>query len=324
MEFLTELLGFTLKIALVVVAGLVLIAAIARSQGVREGGLRVVDWGARWMQYRARLLQPRQAKQAKKLAKSAKKLAKSDMQGTLWVLVFNGDMRVSNLKGLRESISAIIMAADPKTDQVCVRLKSPGGGVSEYGLAASQLIRLRDAGLRLTVAVEGVAASGGYMMAVVADHIVAAPFAAVGSIGVVAQVPNFHRALKKADIDVEVLTAGKHKRTLTLLGENTEEGREKFKQDLDQIHSLFKAFVVQYRPQLDLEQVAEGDVWFGQDALSVGLIDEVGQIDDWLMQQSETQAVLEVRYELPKTLGTRLGRGVHALAVQLREWLWTK
>ncbi len=324
MDLIAELFGFAIKAILVLAVGLMLIAAIARSQPSREGGLKVVDWGARWTHYRAKLLQPRQAKQAKKLSKSVKKLAKSPSDKTVWVIVFNGDMRVSGLKGLRESISAVIMAADPEKDEVCVRLKSPGGGVSEYGLAASQLIRLRDAGLRISVAVEGVAASGGYMMAVVGHHILAAPFAAVGSIGVVAQVPNIHRALKKADIDVEVLTAGKHKRTLTMLGENTDEGREKFKQDLEQIHQLFKSFVSTYRPALDLETVADGDVWFGQDALEVGLVDEVGQVDDYLMQKSKDHAVLEVRYELPKSLGYRFGRGVSHIAQVLRESLWTK
>lgn len=324
MDMLIELASFLLKALIIVAAGLMLLAAAARSQGSREGGLRVIDWGRRWKGYRARLLQVRHSKTAKKIQKEAKKDAKKPPQGTVWVLVFNGDMRVSGLKGLRESISAIVAAADPKTDQVCVRLRSPGGGVSEYGLAASQLIRLRDAGLSLTVAVEGVAASGGYMMAVVANRIVAAPFAAVGSIGVVAQVPNFHRALKKADVDVEVMTAGKYKRTLTLLGENTDEGRAKFQQDLDQIHALFKSFVHQYRPSLDLDQVAEGDVWFGQDALEAGLVDEVTQIDDWLMEQAQSHAVLEVRFEQPKSIGNRLGRGVQSLLSEIKAQLWTR
>lgn len=324
MEVLLDLVSFLLKAATVLAAGLMLIAAAAKSQSPRTGELRVIDWGRRWKGYRARLLQVRHAKTAKQVQKQAKKESKQAPQGTVWVLVFNGDMRASGLKGLRESISAVIAAADPDKDQVCVRLRSPGGGVSEYGLAASQLIRLRDAGLNVTVAVEGVAASGGYMMAVVAHRIVAAPFAAVGSIGVVAQVPNFHRALKKADVDVEVMTAGKYKRTLTMLGENTDEGRAKFQQDLEQIHSLFKSFVQKYRPSLDLDQVAEGDVWFGQDALDAGLVDDVAQIDDWLMEQSQSQAVLEVRFEQPKSLGNRLGRGVRSLINEIKAQLWTR
>lgn len=324
MEFLAELFSFVLKAVVIAAVGLVLIASMARAQQGKEGGLRVIDWGARWKAYRAQLLSVRHSKQAKATKKQAKKLAKQPVQGTLWVINFNGDMRASGLKGLREAISAVLVSAEAGKDAVCIRLKSPGGGVTEYGLAASQLIRIKDAGLHLTVAVEGVAASGGYMMAVVADRIMAAPFSAVGSIGVVAQVPNFHRALKKADVDVEVVTAGKHKRTLTMLGENTDEGRTKFKEDLEQIHRLFKSFVAQHRPALDIEKVSEGDVWFGQDALEVGLIDEVAQVDDWLMAQSEEHAVLEVRYELPKRFGDRLGRGVRAFAQQLMPNAWTK
>ena len=325
METLLELLGFTLKVLLITAAAMILIAAAARSQGgSKEGGLRVIDWGTRWSQYRARLLHVRHPKQAKQTKKQAKKKAKATPEGAVWVLNFNGDMRVSGLKGLREAVSAILVSANPETDEVCVRLKSPGGGVSEYGLAASQLVRIREKGLKLTVAVEGVAASGGYMMAVVANHIMAAPFAAVGSIGVVAQVPNFHRALKKADVDVEVLTAGKHKRTLTVLGENTDEGRAKFKEDLEQIHRLFKSFVSTYRPALDIDKVSEGDVWFGSDALEAGLVDEIAQVDDWLMQQSETKAVLEVRFELPKTIGWRVGRSMRHLTRALGSLSWTR
>ena len=325
METLLDLLSFTLKVVLVSAAALVVIAAAARSQGgSKEGGLRIVDWGARWAGYRSVMLRARRSKEAKQAKKDAKKQAKQSPKGTVWVLVFNGDMRVSGLKGLREAVSAILVAADRETDQVCVRLKSPGGGVSEYGLAASQMVRLREAGLPLTVAVEGVAASGGYMMAVVANNIMAAPFAAVGSIGVVAQVPNFHRALKKADVDVEVLTAGKHKRTLTVLGENTDEGRAKFKDDLEQIHRLFKSFVTTYRPDLDIERVAEGDVWFGSDALEVGLIDEVAQVDDWLMAHSQDKAVLEVRYQVPKTLGWKLGRSMRQFTRSIGALPWTR
>ena len=108
-----------------------------------------------------------------------------------------------------------------------------------YGLAASQMQRIRDKKLKLTVCVDKVAASGGYMMAVVADKIIAAPFAVLGSIGVLAQVPNFHRLLKKHDVDFEMLTAGKYKRTLTMFGENTDKGREKFQEDIEDTHVLF-------------------------------------------------------------------------------------
>ena len=103
-----------------------------------------------------------------------------------------------------------------------------------------------------------VAASGGYMMACIGDRILSAPFAVLGSIGVVAQIPNLHRLLKKHDVDYEVLTAGEYKRTLTVFGENTDKGRQKFQEDLELTHVLFKDFVSRYRPQLDIDQVLGG------------------------------------------------------------------
>ena len=317
MEWFLELTGFLIKAAVIAAVVLMIIIAAAKSKG-QQGGLQLTDLGQRWLSYGAQLKASSRPpkKDRKALKKSLKKAAKADRDGVVWVLSFKGDIQASQLENFREAVSAVIQAADPKTDQVVVRLKSPGGGVSEYGLAASQMVRLREADLHLTCAVEGVAASGGYMMAVVANEIIAAPFAAVGSIGVVAQVPNFHRVLKKADVDVEVMTAGKHKRTLTLFGENTDEGREKFKQDLNQIHNLFKQFVATYRPALDMEQVAEGDVWFGDDALDIGLIDRIGSIDDELMAKAQTHRVLSVRYSRPRTLGQRIQQGASAALQQ--------
>lgn len=181
------------------------------------------------------------------------------------MLDFNGSMDAGEVSSLREEVSAVLAVAKPQ-DEVLLRLESPGGVVHGYGLAASQLQRLRQGGIRLTVAVDKVAASGGYMMACVADRIVAAPFAVVGSIGVVAQIPNFNRLLKNKDIDVELHTAGEFKRTLTLFGENTEQGREKFREDLNVTHGLFKQFVHQMRPSLDIDAVATGEHWFGTQA----------------------------------------------------------
>ena len=308
MEALLELGLFAGKLVLFLMAAgaFVAMVASAKDQTPKSGRLKITDWGRRWNGYAVQLKSAAGTpkKTLKKSLKADKAKAKESKPVT-WVLSFNGDVRASETKQLRQAISGVIAAADDQ-DEVVVRLKSPGGGVTDYGLAASQLVRLRDQGLSLTVAVEGVAASGGYMMACIANHILAAPFSAVGSIGVVAQMPNIHRALKKADIDVELVTAGKHKRTLTVLGENTDEGREKFKQDLEGIHRLFKSFVSTYRPQLDLDKVADGDVWFGDDALDVGLVDEIGQVDDWLMAKTADRKVLEVRFEPPQNFTRKL------------------
>jgi serine protease SohB len=208
---------------------------------------------------------------------------------------FQGDLHASQVKQLREEITAVLTIAQA-SDEVLVRLESPGGLVHGYGLAASQLARIRERGIPLTVAVDKVAASGGYLMAVAAQRILAAPFAVVGSIGVVAQVPNVHRLLKRHDVDVEVLTAGKYKRTLTVLGENTAEARQKFIEELEEVHSLFQSFVSAHRPQVDLERVSTGESWHGQHAVELRLVDEIITSDAYLLAQSETADVFEVRW----------------------------
>jgi serine protease SohB len=209
-------------------------------------------------------------------------------------------MDAHEVGALREEITAVLTLVKPE-DQVVLRLESPGGVVHGYGLAASQLQRLRDKQVPLTVAVDKVAASGGYMMACVADKIVAAPFSIIGSIGVVAQIPNFNRFLKSKEIDIELHTAGQFKRTLTLLGENTEEGRQKFRESLNETHDLFKGFVHQMRPQLDIEQVATGEHWYGSQALEKGLVDAVGTSDELLLGLFESHEVIGLRYQQRKT-----------------------
>ena len=217
----------------------------------------------------------------------------------VFVLTFNGDMEASGVESLRREISAVLGAVS-EGDEVVVRLESAGGMVHGYGLGASQLARVRGHGVRLTVAIDKVAASGGYLMAAVADRILAAPFAVVGSIGVVAQIPNVHRLLKKHDVDVEVLTAGRFKRTLDLLGENTEQGREKFREELQDVHALFQEYVGNWRPALDLEAVSTGEAWYGQRALDHALVDQLITSDEYLAQACNDADVFEVSWVEPK------------------------
>lgn len=217
-----------------------------------------------------------------------------------YVLHFAGDIRASAVDALREEVSAVLQVARPGVDRVLLVLDSPGGVVPGYGLAAAQLARLRSAEIELVAIVDRVAASGGYMMAAVADRIVAAPFAIIGSIGVVAQLPNIHRFLKRNDIDVELHTAGQYKRTLTLLGENTEAGREKFREELEQTHLLFKQFLARYRPSLDLERLATGEHWYGEDALELGLIDAIGTSDDLILEAVGAGDTFEISQPVKK------------------------
>ena len=230
-----------------------------------------------------------------------------EQKPTLYVLNFKGDVAASQTTALREEISAIIQTAKPN-DEVLLCLESPGGMVHGYGLAASQLARLKQHDIKLTVAVDKVAASGGYMMACVADKIVSAPFAIIGSIGVVAQVPNVHRLLKKHDVDVDVMTAGEYKRTVTILGENTEKGKQKFQQELDETHQLFKQFVAQYRPHLDVDRVATGEHWFGQQALQLKLVDDIMTSDDLLLQATKEKHVVALHYAVKKPFVQILGK----------------
>ncbi|WP_261844650.1 protease SohB [Aliamphritea ceti] len=246
----------------------------------------------------------REAKARKKAFKNAEQPEEEDRR-RVFVIDFDGDIKASELEPMREEITAILTLATEK-DEVVVRLESPGGMVHTYGLAASQLERIKRKGVPLTVCVDKVAASGGYMMACLADKIIAAPFAILGSIGVVAQIPNFHRLLKKFDVDYEILTAGEYKRTMTVLGENTEKGREKFVEDLEDTHTLFKEFVGEFRPQVDLDKVATGEVWFGRRSLDVNLVDELQTSDEYLIAACQDADVFTVRYEYKKNLQERL------------------
>ena len=243
----------------------------------------------------------RESKDSRKAAKrEAKAIKQSDGAAPagrrrIYVLDFHGDLQASQVGFLRTEITAVLANARDR-DEVLVRLESPGGLVHGYGLAASQLARIRSRGVPLVVAVDKVAASGGYLMAVVADRILAAPFAVLGSIGVMAQIPNVHRLLKRHDVDVEVLTAGKYKRTLTVLGENTEEGRRKFIEELEDVHRLFKSFVAEHRSQLDLEAVATGETWYGQHAMDMKLVDAISTSDEYLLGHSDDADIYEVHW----------------------------
>lgn len=245
--------------------------------------------------------------------KKRQKIHKTDQntaqEPRVWVLDFHGDLKASQTEHFAQEVSAIIDIA-AKDDEVVVRLESAGGLVHAYGLAAAQLDRLRTAGLTTMVCIDKVAASGGYMMACTAQHIKAAPFAVVGSIGVVAQIPNIHRLLKRHDIDVELLTAGKYKRTLTVLGENTEEGKEKFLEDLENTHRLFKSYVAERRPAMDIDALATGEIWYGSEALPQLLVDSVGTSEAYLVERMAKARVFTVKLELPKTFSRKLGLAV--------------
>jgi serine protease SohB len=230
--------------------------------------------------------------------------------GRLFVLDFKGDVMATQARGLSEEITAIIASADPKHDEVLIRLESPGGAVHAYGYASSQLTRLKDRGIKLTIAVDKVAASGGYMMACIGDRIFSAPFAVVGSIGVVAEFMNFNQVLQDLGIDYRQYTAGKYKRTVSAMGPITEDAESKFNKDLQHTHDMFKTHIATYRPDMDLEVLATGEHWYGLDAHKKGLVDEVGTSEDYILDSIGTREVLHLRYAPPRPFAERIRIGM--------------
>lgn len=278
MEFLSEYGMFLLKCLTLVIAFLILLAGIFSIGRKPKPKLEITSLNEQYEHINSLMNKEILGK------KTHKKKKNKETKPTLYVIDFSGDIRASQVEQLRDEITSILCIAKPE-DEVLVRLDTPGGAVNGYGLAASQLQRIRDKKIPLTVSIDKVAASGGYLMACVANHIIAAPFAIIGSIGVVAQIPNFHRWLKKNNIDVELLTAGEYKRTLTLFGENTDKGREKFQEDLEKIHTAFRKYVLTNRNQLDIDKVATGEHWLATDAFELSLVDKLLTSDDYLIEK---------------------------------------
>ena len=326
MDFLIEYGMFLLKtITFVVAIGAVIVMIVMASvkPSSAQGELQFDDLSDEYFAQQQALQQQLLDKKAykqwqKQQDERAKEKATTD-ESRLFVLSFNGSVDAHEVEALREEITAILSIANAK-DEVLLKLESGGGMVHGYGLAASQLARLKAHHIKLTIAVDKVAASGGYMMACLADHLIAAPFAIVGSVGVVAQVPNFHRLLKKNDIDFEQFTAGEFKRTVTMFGENTEKGRQKFQRELEDTHVLFKDFVKTQRPILDVDEIASGEHWFGQQALSLRLVDALQTSDDYIQQQFGRRPVYQLRYKQKQKLAEKLGFAAATVA----QHLWRK
>ncbi|CRK85872.1 Probable protease SohB [Candidatus Providencia siddallii] len=318
MEYFSLYILFLSKVFTIIVSVILFvffIFGLISRRGESKGFLKIIDLSEKYQELQRHMLDIKSDSEKKIWLKIFKKRKKSELKfkkcdiktnslikkPCLYVLDFNGSMDAFEVTSLRKEVTAILSVAD-KNDEVLLRLESSGGIVSSYGLAASQLLRIKEKKIPLIITVDKIAASGGYMMACVADKIIAAPFSIIGSIGVVAQVPNIHRLLKKHDIDVELHTAGEYKRTLTLLGENTEKNRKKFINDLNLVHELFKQFIYQNRPLLDINSLATGEHWYGTQALDKGLVDEIGVSDDIIVSSIETKKIISVRYILNKKI----------------------
>lgn len=303
----------TVILVIVIVAGGMFIL-IFRSRTGMDGHLNITNLNNKFetldLMLKSQILPKKEFKKTVKehkalLKKKDRETGAGQKRKRVFVIDFKGDIRATQVTSLREEVTAILTVAT-SDDEVLVKLESAGGTVQGYGLAASQLKRIRDRGIYLTIAVDKVAASGGYMMACVAHKIIAAPFAIIGSVGVLAQIPNFNRLLKKHDIDFEEITAGEFKRTLTLFGENTDKDREKMREELAEIHQLFKDFIHENRNQVDVEKIATGEHWHGKRALELKLVDELLTSDDYLSSSVTTADIFEIDYVRKKPVSEKL------------------
>lgn len=324
--FLAKAITFVFSVIAIIVA----ITAAAVKQKHKKGELEITDLSEQFEEIEEEVIHhlltkdelKEKEKEDKKSAKAqAKSKEKPAPKARVFVLDFKGSIDAKEVASLREEITAVLMVAKPE-DEVFVRLESGGGMVHGYGLASSQLDRIRQQNIPLTISVDKVAASGGYMMACVANTIISAPFAILGSIGVIAQIPNFHKILKKNDVEFEQITAGDFKRTLTMFGENTDKAREKFKEEIEETHELFKTFVNEHRPSLDISKVATGEHWFGLKAHELGLVDSIQTSDDYLMQASKDKKILAIKYATKKGLAEKLSKAASLSIDSLVSKLW--
>jgi serine protease SohB len=328
-EFVAEYGLFLLKVVTIVVAIIIVIStAAAASKKATQEGLEVEQLNDKYRRIAGTLRNAVMKKgERKKEAREEKKRQKAEEKGDSrprgFVIDFKGDLKASAVPSLREEVTAVLDVAT-SDDQVIVRLENHGGIVHEHGLAASQLARIRDRDIPLLVCVDKVAASGGYLMACVASKIYAAPFAILGSIGVIAQIPNFNRLLDSHGVDFEQITAGKYKRTVTMFGKNTDEDRDKLKQELEDVHVLFKSAVSKYRADLDLDKVATGEHWYGTQALELGLADEIRTSDELLLDLAESRDLYHLSYKIKQPLQKRLMSNVDSAIEKLDAAGWRR
>jgi len=315
--FLVETLTIVLSIALGLV--IVIFAAAKSKDEMNEDKLKIKNLNKKYKEQvnklKEKILSKKEYKELLKKEKSSKD--KKENKSKLFVIDFHGDIKASDVENLRKKINLIILSANPKKDEVLLRLESPGGMVHSYGLAAAELARLRDKNFKLIICVDKVAASGGYLMASTATKIIAAPFAIVGSIGVIAQIPNFNKLLEKHNVDFEQHTAGEYKRTLTIFGKNTDEGRAKFKEEIEETHHLFKNYLEIYRNQLDVPKVATGEHWYAKQAIEFNLVDEILTSDDYILNALDKFDIFSIDFKKKKNFFEKLNNSANMLMTNL-------
>ena len=307
--FLFKTLTIVISIALIIITYFYIKSKLKKSKD--DGVLIIKDLSRHYYELKLQMLKTLSSKhkikesirEFKKILKEKK--GKEDKQNT-YVLKFNGNIKATAVESLKEEITAILSIAH-KSDKVVLVLESPGGTVSGYGLAASELSRIKNKGIQLIVIVDKVAASGGYMMACIANQIIAAPFAVIGSIGVVSQLPNFNQLLKDKGIEYEQITSGKYKRTVTMFGKNTDEDRRKLQLELEEIHNQFKSLIKKQRPSVDIEKISTGEYWLAEKAKELKLVDDLMTSDEYLMNLHESGSnIYQIEYKKEPSLMNKL------------------
>jgi serine protease SohB len=240
------------------------------------------------------------------------------------VVSFDGDVRATKRKIVSALIDELIVNKDKLSEAVVV-VNSPGGSVAEYGLLYAEMERIRAAGISLTVCIDTYAASGGYLMSLPANRIVAAPFAFVGSVGVVAYSPNIHRLLKKHDIEPRLFTAGEFKRTVTLIGDDDEEAKQHFQHQLESLHGLFLAAVKKYRTGANFEKIGTGDHWTAEESQTqnLGLVDHIATSREYLLKLNADRDLVHLSQKKHMLEGG-LGRFAAQLSEELVDRILTR
>jgi serine protease SohB len=321
MDLLNNYFLFLAKSMTVVISIVLIIVAVAQTKKTKKDGkLYITKLNDKYHEIKReleeKLLSKKELKNKIKADKKANKQLKKNIidseQENIFLLNFKGDISASPVNKLQEEVSAILNVAKTQ-DEVVLKLESSGGAVNGYGLAAAQLARIREKGIKLTICIDKVAASGGYLMAVTANQILAAPFSVIGSVGVITFAPNINRLLKKLNIDVEEHAAGEYKKSISLFGEVTPKAREKLQETLEEIHHYFKQYIMQFRPNIDIDKIATGEYWLASKAIKLNLIDELKTSEAYLLEKSKTVNIFELSYETKKTLRDKIAKGFMSL-----------
>ncbi|HXX53487.1 MAG TPA: signal peptide peptidase SppA [Thermodesulfovibrionales bacterium] len=170
---------------------------------------------------------------------------------------------------------------DPSVKAIVLRVDSPGGGV-----AASQEIyeEVKKAVVkkRVVVSMGSLAASGGYYISAPASRIVANPGTLTGSIGVIMEIPNLEGLMNKVGVKTEVIKSGKHKDIASVFRGIGREEREILQEVLDDVHDQFINAVAEGRKMVpdQVRKLADGRIFTGKQAVSIGLVDELGNLED--------------------------------------------